>query len=203
MTDPIDISFTPRLILNDLIDIECIKGGILKIDTPEKLKLWKTLSPEEQNIVIAKYQVLHYGEAYQNDKILKTHPLHEAYQNSTHLFSPGFEKEMMAHKEEQALPSIKDTYLKDKAKKPKVTLLCPHFLEELTKLMTHYYPEKFVNNDYRKQKRDRDLYLDAIHRHLLCIIKGEEVDPEDNTPHIVKIASNCMMYYNNHLIATN
>ena len=90
--------------------------------------------------------------------------------------------------------------LDTKRTKPKVTLLCPFFIEELTKLMTHYKTGKYSELDYKKETREKDLYLDAISRHLLAILKGEDIDKEDGFLHILKIASNCMMLYNNHYI---
>lgn len=47
-----------------------------------------------------------------------------------------------------------------------------------------------------KRRMDKPIELIyAAQRHLLEVLTDEEIDSEDNSYHIVKVALNCMMYY--------
>ncbi len=78
---------------------------------------------------------------------------------------------------------------KDDTHKSKLGLIFPAFLTRLAKVLEDG-EKKYGVKDWQKLQVSR--VTDAIHRHLLAIERGEDVDSESKDPHWAHIAANVM-----------
>lgn len=72
--------------------------------------------------------------------------------------------------------------------KPRLTLVPTKILPAIAKIR-EYGNEKYKDPDNWKTV-DTDRYLNAMYRHLLAYVSGEEDDPESGYPHLWHMACN-------------
>jgi hypothetical protein len=76
--------------------------------------------------------------------------------------------------------------------KPMVSLVEPKFILGVAEILT-FGAEKYGPNNWKEaQPEDIQRYKDALMRHLLSYLDGEEIDPESGKPHLWHIACNTM-----------
>jgi len=73
-------------------------------------------------------------------------------------------------------------------KKPPLRLLPPALMLYTSRVM-ELGASKYGAFNWRKNKVMHSIYIEAAMRHLLCIIDGEEIDPESGMPHMAHVAA--------------
>lgn len=72
-----------------------------------------------------------------------------------------------------------------------VTLVQPEFVEGVAEVLT-FGAKKYEPNSWQTVEDGRRRYEDALYRHWLAYLKGEEVDVESGLSHLKHIACNTM-----------
>lgn len=80
---------------------------------------------------------------------------------------------------------------KDDAKKNRLDLIEPEFIEAVGEVLT-YGAEKYEPNNWQKVEDAENRYYAAALRHLMAYRKGEKVDPESGISHLKHVATNIM-----------
>lgn len=80
----------------------------------------------------------------------------------------------------KATPSIDE--VKDKKGKPRMSLILPHAAEALVRIREYGLKKYPDANNWRKV--DKADWLDALMRHLMKYLDGEEIDDESGYPHL-------------------
>jgi len=76
--------------------------------------------------------------------------------------------------------------------KPMVSLVEPKFILGVAEILT-FGAKKYGTNNWKEAKpEDIQRYKDALMRHLLSYLDGEEVDTESGKPHLWHITCNTM-----------
>jgi len=83
---------------------------------------------------------------------------------------------------------VVDMFIKFDNGKLRYSLIPPHAMEELAKVLT-YGAKKYKPNNWRKVK-DLSRYEDALFRHLQEWRKGNELDKESKLPHLSHALAN-------------
>lgn len=78
--------------------------------------------------------------------------------------------------------------VKADAGKPRPSLVPPTVIRAIA-IVRQYGIEKYHDPDNWKHV-EPDRYVDALYRHLLAYIEGEELDPESGYPHLWHMACN-------------
>lgn len=81
--------------------------------------------------------------------------------------------------------------------KPRMELLDPGWLEEVARVMT-FGAKKYADNNWRSGIRLSRL-IGAAFRHLLAILRGEDIDPESGFSHSAHLSC-CAMFISWHLL---
>ena len=76
--------------------------------------------------------------------------------------------------------------------KPMMSLVPPHALEEMAKVLT-LGAKKYDVDNWKYVEDGKQRYLDAMLRHINAYIKGERDDPEFGTHHLAHAA--CCLYF--------
>lgn len=80
------------------------------------------------------------------------------------------------------------------AKPPIAQMLPWDALDEVIRVL-HHGAKKHGLNNWRKGKGDPNslaLLRDAMTRHLIAYMRGEEIDPESGAPHLAHLVCNAM-----------
>ncbi len=85
---------------------------------------------------------------------------------------------------------------KHDGEKPRMDLLDPLALEGLAKVLT-FGAQKYAAHNWRKGIANTRL-IAAMLRHLLAIMRGEDIDPESGLPHIDHVGC-CWMFLSNNM----
>lgn len=80
---------------------------------------------------------------------------------------------------------------KDDAKKNRLDLIEPEFIEAVGEVLT-YGAEKYEPNNWQKVEDAENRYYAAALRHLMAYRKGEKIDPESGISHLKHVATNIM-----------
>ena len=80
---------------------------------------------------------------------------------------------------------------KDDAKKNRLDLIEPEFIEAVGEVLT-YGAEKYEPNSWQKVEDAENRYYAAALRHLMAYRKGEKVDSESGISHLKHVATNIM-----------
>ena len=83
-----------------------------------------------------------------------------------------------------------NNFIKDDKDKPMVSLIEPSFILGIAKVLT-YGVNKYKVNNWKKIDDSRR-YKDALLRHILAYLDGENVDRESKLPHLHHAACNLM-----------
>lgn len=96
-------------------------------------------------------------------------------------------------KEYEVLESLKpsDVGLKYDSDKLLVTLVQPEFIEGIAEVLT-FGAKKYKPNSWQTVPDGKRRYKDALYRHWLAYLKGEEYDLESGLSHLKHIACNAM-----------
>lgn len=78
--------------------------------------------------------------------------------------------------------------------KPLFSLIEPKFTLELAKVLT-MGAEKYGPEDWKTTDNAHQRYLDALHRHLNALERGEMDDPESGLSHLAHVAANTMFLH--------
>lgn len=76
--------------------------------------------------------------------------------------------------------------------KPMMSLVPPHALEEMAKVLT-MGAKKYAVDNWKYVEDGKQRYMDAMLRHINAYIKGERDDPEFGTHHLAHAA--CCLYF--------
>lgn len=88
--------------------------------------------------------------------------------------------------------------LKDDSGKLRFDLILPEFEEGIAATLT-VGAEKYAPNSWQHVENATERYYASLRRHINAWRQGEEIDPEDNIPHLAHAACNIMflMYFDN------
>ena len=76
--------------------------------------------------------------------------------------------------------------------KPMVSLVEPNYTLGVARVLT-FGAEKYGKNNWKEAtEEDIQRYKDALYRHWLAYLDGEEIDPESGLPHLDHIGCNTM-----------
>lgn len=76
--------------------------------------------------------------------------------------------------------------LKYDSGKPRISLLPPHALTEMAKVMT-FGASKYKAHSWKQVENAQERYLDALLRHAVAYVAGERIDPESGLPTMAHI----------------
>ncbi len=76
--------------------------------------------------------------------------------------------------------------------KPMMSLVPPHALEEMAKVLT-MGAKKYAVDNWKYVEDGKQRYMDAMLRHINAYIKGERDDPEFGTHHLAHAA--CCVFF--------
>ena len=76
--------------------------------------------------------------------------------------------------------------------KPMVSLVDPDYTLGVARVLTFGATKYGKNNWKEATPEDIDRYKDALYRHWLAYLDGEEFDPESGLPHLDHISCNTM-----------
>ena len=83
-------------------------------------------------------------------------------------------------------------FKKADAGKPMVSLIEPKFILGVSEILT-FGAEKYGKDNWKTAKpEDIQRYKDALMRHILSYLDGEELDPESGKPHLYHVGCNIM-----------
>lgn len=85
---------------------------------------------------------------------------------------------------------IEDIFIKNDQNKIQPSLIQPEFIEGMAKVLT-LGAQKYSKDNWKKCE-DKDRYKDALLRHVLAYLKGEEKDEESGLSHLHHAACNLM-----------
>ncbi len=71
--------------------------------------------------------------------------------------------------------------LKYDSGKPRISLVPPHALTEMAKVMT-FGASKYKAHSWKQVENAQERYLDALLRHAIAYVAGERIDPESGLP---------------------
>lgn len=74
--------------------------------------------------------------------------------------------------------------------KPRMDLLDPHAIEQLSQVLT-FGAQKYAAHNWR-QGISKSRLLAAAFRHLFAYLRGEDKDPESGLPHVAHAMCCCM-----------
>ena len=83
---------------------------------------------------------------------------------------------------QEELPLGNAPGIKYDSNKPEYSLLPPHALEEIVKVLS-FGAKKYARDNWRKLDDAERRYFDAAQRHIWAVAKGEDLDPESGLPH--------------------
>lgn len=72
-----------------------------------------------------------------------------------------------------------------------VTLVSPEFVEGVAEVLT-FGAKKYAPNSWQTVEDGKRRYEDALYRHWLSYLRGEETDKESGLSHLKHIACNAM-----------
>lgn len=72
-----------------------------------------------------------------------------------------------------------------------VTLVQPEFVKGVAEVLT-FGAKKYKPNSWQTVEDGKRRYEDALYRHWLAYLEGEEKDPESNLEHLKHLACNAM-----------
>lgn len=70
--------------------------------------------------------------------------------------------------------------------KPRMSLVPPHALTEMAKVMT-FGASKYKAHSWKQVENAQERYLDALLRHAIAYVAGERIDPESGLPTMAHI----------------
>ena len=70
--------------------------------------------------------------------------------------------------------------------KPRMSLIPPHALTEMAKVMT-FGASKYKAHSWKQVENAQERYLDALLRHAVAYVSGERIDPESGLPTMAHI----------------
>ena len=76
--------------------------------------------------------------------------------------------------------------LKYDSGKPRMSLLPPHAMTEMAKVMT-FGANKYKAHSWKQVENAQERYLDALLRHAVAYVAGERIDPESGLPTMAHI----------------
>lgn len=83
--------------------------------------------------------------------------------------------------------------IKQDEDKPRMDLLDPDFLEDVAKVLT-FGAKKYADNNWRNGFRVGRL-IAACFRHLIAIVRREDIDPESGFPHSAHLGCSVMFLH--------
>lgn len=94
---------------------------------------------------------------------------------------------------QQGYPEAKNgTAIKSDNGKPPISLIPAEYIEG-TAAVFGFGGKKYGNNNFRKGLA-HSRCLDAALRHILAILRGEQLDPESGLPHVFHASASLAMY---------
>ena len=81
-----------------------------------------------------------------------------------------------------------DQSVKADAGKPRLSLVPPTVIRAIAQIRQYGIDKYHDPNNWKQVESQR--YVDALYRHLLAYIEGEELDPESGYPHLWHMACN-------------
>ena len=118
---------------------------------------------------------------------------------SSNKFDPEVYDWLLSGEAESELHSNDQTNPKDLigCKKDNIHLVPPEGIRQISKAM-RYGADKYGPYNWRDNKVQYVIYLDAILRHTLALLEGEDVDPDSGLKHEAHIGANAVLLLDAH-----